>query len=226
MDDRYRRATRLMALSMMLLFVEGCISHPSAAIPISGAPKASGVTTAATPGSTASLDAALLSNGSSTSTHPTTSSRTSSTRLTGAQCAAGVSRAVAAAVKLMPEGTKRTAQPTSTCRGDQLLEVTYPGSGKLTWTVRITIAASTAASCQSAAEGASAHCIPISGRPGMIGADVVCGGSQCEEAWLFAGSYLVDAFGYLTGPGGIPMTSHGLPGVLPIGIASLAALSS
>ena len=60
----------------------------------------------------------------------------------------------------------------------------------------------------------------------MIGADVVCGASQCEEAWLYAGGYLVDVFGYLSGPGGIPMTSHGLPGVLPIGIGSLTALIS
>lgn len=214
-----------MALSLMLLLVAGCTSHASAGIPISGAPPASRMTNGATPASTASLDRAL-SNGSSTSTHPTTSSSTSFTGLTGAQCVAGVSRAITAAAKLLPAGTKRTAQPTSACRGNRWLEVTYPGSGKLLWTVRITITASTVAGCQSAAAGASAHCIPISGSPGMIGADVVCGVSQCEEAWLFAGGYLVDVFGYLTGPGGIPMTSHALPGVLPIGVASLTALTS
>lgn len=126
----------------------------------------------------------------------------------------------------MPEGTKRTAQPTSTCEGDQLLEVTYPGSGKLAWTVRITITASTTAGCQSAAGGASTHCGRVTGHPEMIGADVVCGVSQCEEAWLFAGGYLVDVFGYLTGPGGIPMTSHSLPDVFPIGVDALTALTS
>lgn len=64
------------------------------------------------------------------------------------------------------------------------------------------------------------------GPPRDDGTDVVCGVSQCEQAWLFAGGYLVNVFGYLTGPGGIPMTSHGLPGVFPIGVDALAALTS
>ena len=207
----------------LLLLAAGCASQALSAAPMSGAPSTPSTTTAATTVSPASKSRGM-SNDSSASTRPTTSSSTSFTVLAGTQCAAAVGRAVMAAAKLLPEGTKRTAVPTSTCRGNQLLDLTYPGPGKLAWTVRITITASTAAGCQSAAAGASAHCVPIPGYPAVIGADVVCGVSQCEEAWLFAGGYLVDVFGYLTG--GILTTSHGLPGVLPIGIAALGALTS
>ena len=224
MDARYSR-TRQMVLLTLLIFAAGCTSHAWTAAPMSGAPSTPDTTTAAATASTASKDRALA-NASNTNTGPATSSSASFTVLTGARCAEVVGRAAAAAARLMPEGTKRAAVPTAMCRGDQLLEVTYPGSGELAWTVQITITASTAAGCQSGAGGWSAHCGRVAGHPEMIGTDVVCGVSQCEQAWLFAGGYLVNVFGYLTGPGGIPMTSHGLPGVFPIGVDALAALTS
>ena len=58
----------------------------------------------------------------------------------------------------------------------------------------------------------------------MIGTDVVCGVSQCEYAWVFSSGYLAVVIGDLSGPG-IPMTSHGFPGAMPIGIRVLTAIT-
>lgn len=217
MDARFRVGGRaLVALALMLLLTAGCTSHGSSANPTPTAStnraKASSRPTIAPIEATASP---LVAAGGSRATAGSSSGAT--VVVTGAPCAAAVGRATTAAAKLLPEGTRRSARPVSTCLGDLLLDTTFASTTALTWTVRIMVAAGTASKCQLGAANAGAHCVALAGHPGVIGAEATCSAISCDQAWVYANGYLVIVLGSVPG---------GKPGVSQLAIPSFSGLGT
>lgn len=224
MDVRRRRGwTRLSAVAVLSLLL---------AIPLSGctrssSPASAGQHTASVAATiSAARPSAVIVAGMNPTNAVSTAPSSSSVELKGSFCATAVARAIGAAAALLPNGTSRKPQHTKTCLDGQPLDVTFLATGKLTWTVKLTVTIGTADDCQAGAEGASERCESIEGHPGVIGTSAICASVSCEQAWIFGHGYLVIVQGSVPGteprPGGIARDS--VDGIA-IGVSTVAALT-
>lgn len=211
--------TRLPLVALLSLLLVGCSSSTS--------PVSADQHTASVPATTgAARPTAVIVNGPNSTHVATTAPNSSSADLTGHSCATAAARAIGVAAALLPDGTSRKPEHTKTCLDGKPLDLTFPATGKLTWTVKVTVTAGAAADCQAGAEGASQRCEPIEGHPGVIGTSAIWASESGEQAWIFGHGYLIVVQGNVPGtsptPGGTAANS--VDGVA-IGVSVLTALT-